>query len=150
MNTRLTTIAPDLVEELVRCPPDRLRRIAERVAEAAIEGAELSDGRADGALAALRAGGFGDTDERASAKTLTDELDEAAWDVQDRVEAGDAEQGEYVAAFRRARAGMSLWFALHADPLVAALESVYEARAALDDGAVRELVAEAAERTPND
>jgi hypothetical protein len=144
MNTRLTTTAPDLVEELERCSPDRLRRIAERVAQAAIERAEINDERTDGALAALRAGSFGDTDARASAKALTDELDEVAWDIRDRVEAGDAEQEEYLAAFRRARAAMSLWFALDADPIVAALELVYEARAALDDGAVRELVAEAA------
>jgi hypothetical protein len=140
MNTRLTTIAPDLAEELEQRPPDELRQIAERVAEAAIASTRISDERAQSALTALRSGSFGDTEARASIKSLADELDEIAWDIQDRVEAGDADEDDYLAAFRRARAAMSLWFALDSDQMVAALESVYEARTALDDASVRDLV----------
>jgi hypothetical protein len=137
MNWRLGTIAPDLVEQLEGESDQRLRRVTEAVVPTALTAASVDDDRSDRALAALRAGRYGDSEERAAMKTLTDELDEVAWDIQDRTGAGEADEVDYLAAFRRARAAMALWFALDDDPAVAAMESIYEARAATDDQAVR-------------
>ena len=111
MTWRLEAIAPDLVEQIEREPEARLRAVAEGVAAAAL--------RID---TPIRIDGV---------------LDEAAWDLQERMDAGQAAHDEYLAAFRRARAVTSLWFALDSDPMVAAMEASYEARAAADDAAVR-------------
>jgi hypothetical protein len=93
------------------------------------------------ALAALRDGGQSSAAERSGVQQLTEELDEIAWDVQDMTEAGTASLQDYSTAFRRARAAASVGFALGPDSLSAALEAVYEARAAAGDlDAVREIV----------
>lgn len=141
MTWRLNTIAPDLVEQLEREPEPRLRTMAEGVVDAALRDAEIRSETVDSALAALRAGRYGESDERSATKALADELDEAAWDIQERVDAGEAEQEDYLSAFRRARAATALWFALDDDPLTAAMEAAYEARAATDDGVVRREIA---------
>ncbi len=141
MTWRLETIAPDLVERLEGEPEPRLRAVAEGVAAAALRATGVSDERIDRALAALRAGDYGDLEQRKAVKALADELDEAAWDVQERMDAGEGDQDEYLTAFRRARAVTSLWFALDSDPMVAAMEASYEARAAADDAAVRREIA---------
>ena len=143
MSRRLDSIARDLAEQLEREPEPRLRRVAERVALAALGEVSLEDDRVDRAVDALRAGRFGETAERAALKALVDELDEAAWDLQDEVEAGQADQGSYLAAFGRARAAMALWFALDGDPLEAAMEAAYEAEAATDDRLLRREIAAA-------
>jgi hypothetical protein len=140
MNERLKTVDPDLVRRLEGQDEPHLRQVAERIAEAATKGVDITDERVEHALAALRSGRFGDTQERESVKRLADDLDELAWRAQDRVEAGEAAQGEYLAAFRRARGVMSLWFALNDDPWVAATEAAYEACSALDKNDVREVV----------
>lgn len=141
MTWRLNTIAPDLVEQLEREPEPRLRTMAEGVVDAALRDAEIRSETVDSALAALRAGRYGESDERSATKALADELDEAAWDIQERVDAGEAEQEDYLSAFRRARAATALWFALDDDPRTAAMEAAYEARAATDDGVVRREIA---------
>lgn len=141
MTWRLNTIAPDLVEQLEREPEPRLRTMAEGVVDAALRDAEIRSETVDSALAALRAGRYGESDERSATKALADELDEAAWDIQERVDAGEAEQEDYLSAFRRARAATALWFALDDDPQTAAMEAAYEARAATDDGVVRREIA---------
>lgn len=143
MTWRLETIAADLVDELAHKPELRLRVAAEAVAVAALHATDIQDERIDQALAALRAGEYGDAVKRKAVKALADELDEAAWDIQEQVDTGDAYQHEYLAAFRRARAVTSLWFALDDDPMVAAMEAAYEARAAADDGLVRREIASA-------
>jgi hypothetical protein len=134
---RLSTIAPDLVEQLEREPEPRLRALTEGVVDAALRATDVQDEAVERALEALRAGRYGDSAERDAAKRLADELDEVAWDLQERVDAGEADQEDYLAAFRRARAVAALWFALDEDPPTAAMEAAYEARAATDDGVVR-------------
>lgn len=143
MSRRLDVIAGDLAEQLEREPELRLRRVAERVALAALGEVSLEGDRVDRAVAALRAGRYGDGPERAELKALIDELDEAAWDLQDEVEAGNTDQANYLAAFGRARAAMALWFALDSDPLEAAMEAAYEAEAATDDQLLRREIAAA-------
>jgi len=79
------------------------------------------------------AGRLGDSPVRKDVETLTGELDEAAWTVQDRVDRGLGRQDDYTAAFRKARAAAVWWNALDEDPLRAALEGLYEAHHAIDD-----------------
>ena len=141
MSRRLDAIARDLAEQLEREPEPRLRLVAERVALAALGEVSVEDDRVDRAVAALRASRYGESSERTALKALVDELDAAAWDLQDDVEAGQADQTDYLAAFGRARAAMALWFALDADPLEAAMEAAYEAEAATDDQLLRREIA---------
>jgi hypothetical protein len=62
----------------------------------------------DGGVEAAMTGPLGDSPERHALERLTDELDNAAWTVQERVHRGTASRDEYFAAFRRARAS-SAW-----------------------------------------
>ncbi|MFM9559373.1 hypothetical protein ACKI19_44870, partial [Streptomyces caniscabiei] len=57
--------------------------------------------------------------------SLVEELDNLQWDVQDRVDTGDADAHEHLYAFSRARAAE--------DPRSAAMEGLYEAAIAIDD-----------------
>jgi hypothetical protein len=138
---RLSTIAPDLVTLLEQQQSEQLRKVAARAANLAIERTHLRELRIDYALAALREGRLGSTPERSAIQYLTDELDEIAWDAQERMEAGIGSRQDYSTAFRRARAAASVGFALDSNALTAALESVYEAHAAVADlDAVRAIV----------
>jgi hypothetical protein len=134
---RLDTVAPDLVERLEGEEEPELRRLTANVAQAALREQDVRDESIDGGLAALREGRFGDSEEREAVKAFADRLDELAWDLQERVDAGEAEQVDYLTAFRKARGATALWFALDADARTAAIETAYEAQAATDDGVVR-------------
>jgi hypothetical protein len=138
---RLSTIAPDLVALLEQQQSEQLRRVAARAANLAIERTNLSEPRIDGALAALHEGRLGFTPERSAVQHLANELDEIAWDAQEKMEAGIGLRQDYSMAFRRARAAASVGFALDSNALTAAFESVYEAQAAVADlDAVRVIV----------
>jgi hypothetical protein len=133
MISRLSSVAPDLVARLEQLLPDPLRRAAASAAILAVERTQLADQRLDAALAALHDGRFGDTAERSGVQHLTDELDQIAWDAQEKADSGLVSRQTYSAAFRRARAAASVGFALDSDALNAALEAVYEAKAAVAD-----------------
>jgi hypothetical protein len=133
VNSRPSSVAADLVDRLERQPSAQLRRVAAGAADLAVMRAQLVDPRVDAALAALRDGAFGKTAERSGVQRLADELDERAWDVQDLEAEGAVSQHEYLVAFGRTRAAASVGFALDSDALIAALESVYEAQAAVAD-----------------
>jgi hypothetical protein len=90
----------------------------------------LHDQRVVAGLAILRRSAFGETVERGDRKTFEEELDNIAWNTQDRSEQCTASKEDYLKAFARARAAATLRFALDQDPLKAALESAYEACAA--------------------
>jgi hypothetical protein len=66
-------------------------------------------------------------------QALVDELDEAAWEIQERVHSGRLPKDEYLQAFRKARAASAVAFALEPDPRTAALEAVCEAQSAAGD-----------------
>ena len=68
---------------------------------------------------------------------MADEYDERAWDAQDLIGSGDSTQAEYEAEFDKSRAATAVWFAFYADRLEAALESIYEALAAVGPDEVR-------------
>ena len=150
MISRLSSIAPDLVALLEHQQPEKLRRVAAGAANLAIERTYLSELRAEAGLTALHEGRVGFTPERSEVQHLTDELDEIAWDTQEKMEAGIVSRSAYSIAFRRARAAASVGFALDPDALTAALESVYEAQAAVADlDAVRVLVNREGSQTGN-
>jgi hypothetical protein len=142
MTSRLSTVAVDLAERLSHYPPGRLRQVAAAAAFLAVERTQLADPRVDAALAAIRDAVPSAMPELSQVLALTEELDEIAWDAQDKVEAGVLPEQAYPAAFARARAAASVRYALEPDALHAALESVYEAQAAVADlEAVRVAVA---------
>ncbi len=144
MTSRLSSVAADLAEQLETQQPTRLRRAAAGAVHLAVAHTGLAAPPLDAALAALREGRFGDSADRSAALRLADELDEIAWDLQERSEAGTGSQDAYLAAFGRARAAAAVGFALDADALTAALEALYEAQAAVADlGAIRAAVGSA-------
>ena len=98
-----------------------------------MERTRLTDSRLDAALTVLRNDQFGRTAEQSGVQQLADELDAAAWDLQEKAEVGTVPYQAYSVAFRRARAAASVGFALGLDALSAALEAVYEAHAATAD-----------------
>jgi hypothetical protein len=138
---RLEAIAADLAKQLEGQPESQLRQVAERVALAALANVPLRDDRVDRAMELLRLGGYGDSAERDALKEMIEELDKAAWELQDELEAGRSDQADYLTAFGLARAAAALWFALGGDPLEAAMEASYEAEAATDDRLLRREIA---------
>lgn len=144
MTSRLSSVAADLVEQLEAQQPARLRQAAAGAVDLAVARTGVSAPPLDAALAALQEGRFGDSADRVAVLQLADELDEIAWDLQERSEAGTATPEAYMAAFGRARAVAAVGFALDADALAAALEAVYEAQAAVADlDAIRAVVGSA-------
>jgi hypothetical protein len=133
MSSRLSTIAPDLAASLEHQSRERLRGAAANAAHLALERTRLTDPRLDAALTVLRDGQVERMAEQSGVQQLVDELDAAAWDLQEKVEVGTVPYQAYRAAFRRARAAASVGFALGSDALSAALEAVYEAHAATAD-----------------
>jgi hypothetical protein len=145
VNTRLGLVAPDLVNDLDQQEPPVLRAVTTRVVHLAVDRTRLVSDAALVALAALDECRFGQSEEREATLRLVDDLDEVAWDLQERSERGDASQAEYLAAFCRARAASAIAFALDADAFVAATEGIYEAQAAISDlDAIRSIVGGAA------
>jgi hypothetical protein len=130
---RLKLLDPVLRQVLDDASEPARRRAALTVSKLAVDRAGITDPRIGAALERLQGGGYGDSSERSAVQALTEELDEAAWNVQDRVEAGTADKADYVNAFARARAANAVWYALDRDPLEAAAEATYEASAAIGD-----------------
>jgi hypothetical protein len=143
VRSRLSTVAVDLAERLSHQPARRLRQVAVAAADLAVERTQLVDPRADAGLAAVRDEAPAAIAECSLVLSLTEELDEVAWNTRDQVEAGMLPEQAYLAAFARARAAASVGFALEPDALHAALDSVYEAQAAVGLEAVRVAVAAA-------
>lgn len=133
MMSRLSTIAADLAEQLNNCSTSQLRKVASSAALFAVDRTNLVDPRLDGALATIRVSAPGDRNECSNALRVTEELDERAWDIREKVDDGTLPKHAYLEAFRKARAAASVGFALELNPLQAALEAVYEAKAAVAD-----------------
>jgi hypothetical protein len=119
-----------------------LRELARVIAAAAAGEAPVDDQRFRAALEALQAGRVGDANTRSQLDTLVREMDEIAWDIQDKIDQGGATDDEYARAFDRARAAAAVYWGFDPDPDVAALESTYEAYIVLQDAKLREIVAE--------
>jgi hypothetical protein len=133
MTTRLGTVAADLVDLVLRASADTARQIAASAAEYAVDMNSLTDRTITVALAAARKGTTGEQSVRTAVEELAEALDERQWNVQARVESGEADEEQHLKAFRAARAAAAVRFALDDDPVKAALEATYEAHAATGD-----------------
>jgi hypothetical protein len=137
--------ARTLAEPLAQASDDQLRIVARAASTLAVERTGLRDPVLDTALSALESGQPADTSLRTQVEALVQQLDEAQWEPQDQVHAGQAgapwAKAAQRAAFRRARAANAVYFALDADPRRAAHEALYEATAATqDEEALAELI----------
>ena len=130
MSSRLTSVAPDIVAALTHQSTPTLQIVARTAADWIVDRTGLRDPRADAGLAALRQRNFGPSTERSELVFLVKQLDERAWDIQDRQTTGTATDADYLTAFGLARAASAIWYALDGSALQAAMESVYEAQAA--------------------
>ena len=139
----MAVIDSALVQIIVDASLNDCREVAKGVAELVASG--MDEPRIRTALTSLECGAYGETPARAQLAALVEEFDEQAWRIQ---EAGLDEGAEYLAAFCRARAAASVWFALDDDPRTAAIEAAYEAQAALADiSPIRALVSRTCGRT---
>lgn len=129
MNSRLASVAPDIVDALTHQSTHTLHIVAKSAAAWIVDRTDLVDPRVDAGMAALGQGNFGPSTERSEIKALVEQLDEEAWDIQDRLDAGAGADPDYLAAFGLARAASAIWYALDVDAHQAAMESVYEAQA---------------------
>lgn len=138
----LSLVDASLPERFAAVSDDVRRDVARAVAVAALERTHLADERITQALEALRRGHVGDRPEREALVAFVDELDAAAFDAQDRLDAGAASDAEYADAFRKARAATALLSAFDSDPATAAADAVYEAYHAFDEDvtAIREVI----------
>lgn len=129
---RLETLDPQLVARMREAGPQVLLEIARKVAEFAVATAQLTDADVEAGLAVLAKSSQlepGDLHDRLVA--LAARLDDQAFDVMDRVDAGLDEYSRYENAFAQARAASAVAAALTPDCLTAALETVYEGQAAV-------------------
>jgi hypothetical protein len=85
------------------------------------------------AMDIVKTGRYDDVSRREQLDILVERLDAQQWDLQDAVAAGHADEGAYLLAFAQARAAHAVYFALDADPFIAATEAIYEAQAAIDE-----------------
>ena len=128
----LMSICSELVDLLDRSTEDERYRIVERACLLAIRRSGVSDPRLVDALDAIRRRDFTPPHLCVQVDTLTQELDEAAWGVQDRIETGDATEVEYHQHFAKARAVAAVGFALDGSA-TASFESLYEAYYAIGE-----------------
>lgn len=130
---RLSALSPELVSLLSGKSATQLQRASAAAADWALKAVEIDDPRLAAGLEALAAQDFGNSVVRAGVLELVEELDAAAWDIQESDIPADSPA--YVDAFRRARAVNSLLNALAGADLEATLDCVYEAFATSDSTA---------------
>lgn len=139
MSVRLASIAPDLVSRLDSRSDTELANIVAVVAREAAARSGLDEPVVASALDRIRTGEPSLSD-RSEVEELAARLDEHAWDIQESDDGARHDSQRYLLAFQRARAASALAFALDRDR-EAALESIYEAQAALGSiDAVRRLI----------
>jgi hypothetical protein len=130
---RLEFIDAEQSEMLKQATIAEQRNAAKVACKFAIERTSLSHPILDEGLQALEKDRYGDFSLQNKLQSLVDRLDEIQWDLQEKMGEGSIELSDYLAAFHTARAANSLYFALNADPFVAASEAIYEAYAATDE-----------------
>ena len=128
---RLQTIAPELAQRLSNASPNARRRASLVAAGFAISTARLNDSEVLRLLSELRSAHAVRAGADAWLAALIETLDDAAWQIQDQVDAGAASSADYLQAFARARAAASLAYAAAGDTS----ECVYEAAATTQDPA---------------
>jgi hypothetical protein len=130
---RIESIAEDFSQRLERLSGDECRAIATAACELALSRNPVDDPVVISARLALQSGRSPTDAERTQLENLLNRLDVAYFELQATAEERQDGSSAWEAAFKRARAVASLFYALDDDPLTAAAEAVYEAAAALDD-----------------
>ncbi|MCC3572677.1 MAG: hypothetical protein JGK30_12435 [Microcoleus sp. PH2017_40_RAT_O_B] len=130
---RLEFIDAEQSEMLKQSTISELRNAAKTACQFALERTNFSHPILEEGLEALEKSQCGDVSLQNKLQSLVDRLDEIQWDLQEKMAEGSIELSDYLAAFHTARAVNSLYFALNADPFVAASEAIYEAHAATDE-----------------
>jgi hypothetical protein len=130
---RLEFIDAEQSEMLKQATISELRNAAKTACQFALERTSFSHPILEEGLEALEKSQCGDVSLQNKLQSLVDRLDEIQWDLQEKMAEGSIELSDYLAAFYTARAVNSLYFALNADPFVAASEAIYEAHAATDE-----------------
>lgn len=130
---RLELLDQDLSALLQKASVSQQRNVALIASQFALERNSLNDPIVTQALKAMEIGNYDDESLREKIESLVNQLDEIQWDLQEKMDAGEAELSAYLTAFQQARSANSLYFALDTDAFNAATESIYEADAATDD-----------------
>jgi hypothetical protein len=132
-DTRLDLIDPVLSGRLQQLSARQLRHITYTICTLALERTGVRDPVIAAAMDIVKTGRYDDVSRREQLDILVERLDAQQWDLQDAVAAGHADEGAYLLAFAQARAAHAVYFALDADPFIAATEAIYEAQAAIDE-----------------
>jgi len=132
-DNRLDLIDPGLSAILQQLSARQLRHVTYTVCNLALERTGVRDPIIDEAMEALKTGQYDGVSLHERLGLLVERLDQNQWNMQDAVDAGQADEGAYIHAFAQARAAHAVYFALYADPFTAATEAIYEAQAAMND-----------------
>jgi hypothetical protein len=133
MTARLERIDPDLFNRLRSASPIQQRAAARAACRFALDYNDLVGPIIDAGWQAIETAKYGNSRPREQLKAFVSQLEAVERRVRDCVDNGQASRGQYIAAFRRARAANSIYYALSSDAFEAATESAYEANAATSD-----------------
>lgn len=133
MTARLERINPDLFDRLRSASAIQQRAAARAACRFALDYNDLVGPIIDASWEAIETAKYGDSRPRKQLKAFVSQLEVVQGKVRDCVEEGQASRAHYIAAFRRARAANSIYYALSSDTFEAAIESTYEANAATSD-----------------
>ena len=134
MESRLDLLSHDLVKKLSQADEQRLRRIAAKVCEIALRHSEIKSPLIDYFWESFQ--GSASVDRlflKQELKNFIDQLDEIQWALKEQVDLGSETMPNFLRAFSNARIFNALYYALDADPYIAAAESIYETFAATND-----------------
>jgi len=149
MTERLSLVAPDLAESLIALERSRARAVAVACANWAAGVTGLRETLVVEVLRELQSDRLPSQGEIQELEDLTDQLDEMAWDIQEKDEqhGGLGDSTQYLQAFRRARACAAVLAATSSDPDAAALDAAYEAWAATQmPSELRQIISDASGR----
>ncbi len=139
---RVQVPEPDLLQLLLPASGDRLRKAAVAVCELALDKSGLESPLVREIMGLLRDGKPVSVALRAELQYLVNQLDEEYFDLRDAAETDDSAipvhedddpSAPWHVMFHKARAAAAVLFACEDDPLFAAAEASYEARAAAHD-----------------
>jgi hypothetical protein len=133
MTARLERVNPDLFDRLRSASPVQQRAAARAACRFALDYNELVGPIIDAGWEAIETAKYGDSRPREQLRAFINQLEAIQRRARDCVEEGQASRAQYIAAFRRARAANSIYYALSSDAFEAAVESAYEANAATAD-----------------
>jgi hypothetical protein len=145
---RLSHLDKEFYSSLLREDDAALRRAAYAAAKYATEKNHIKYPAVAGVLALLKTGQPIASRDVAELGRLVINLDNIQVDLKERVKLGRKTETEWKAAFFQARTANAVFQAVNEDPLLAAIESIYEAHAATEDWpALKGTITEALERT---